>query len=85
MIGIKRCENYYGEKINLAIIVGDSDKEIKAAIYAREKLNIPVYSVAVATGDHSSRALKQLGADLVFENFSDYDDVAEKIKELKKK
>ncbi len=84
LIGIKRCENYYGIKFNFAIIAGDSDKEVKAAIYAREKLDIPVYSVAVATGDHTFQTLEQLGADLVFENFSDYNEVAEKIKELKK-
>lgn len=85
LIGIKRCENYYGAKFNFAIIVGDSDKEIKAAIYAREKLNIPVYSVAVATGDHSFQMLEQTGADFVFENFSDYNEVVEKINELKKR
>lgn len=85
LVGVKRCENYYGVKFNFAIIIGDSDKEVKAAIYAREKLNIPVYSIAVATGDHSSRILEQMGADLVFENFSDYNDVADKIKELKKR
>lgn len=85
LIGIKKCENYYGVKFDFAMIIGDSDKEIKATIYARKKLSIPIYSIAVATGDHSFRALDQLGADLVFENFCNYNEVVEAVKELVKK
>lgn len=80
--GREKCERYYKTSFEKIIVVGDSDKEIKAANGARGILDIPVFSVSVATGDHSFEELKALGADAVFHDFSDFKNVAERLAEI---
>ena len=70
-IALERAEQIYHRNFQAsnAIVIGDTPKDIKCA------QALGARSVCVATGSFTSEQLSEAGADVVFEDFSDYEEV----------
>jgi phosphoglycolate phosphatase len=67
---VKAAISCHGAEADEVLVIGDTPKDVEAA------LDCGVTAVGVATGSYSTSQLRECGAQMVFEDFSDWETAA---------